>query len=71
MQPSTELYRAIFDSAAQGVLVVDAHGRILMSNGALEALFGYGAGEMHGLMIEDLVPAAKRGSHKAHREGFL
>jgi PAS domain S-box-containing protein len=71
MQPSTELYRAIFDSAAQGVLVVDTRGRILMANGALEALFGYGAGEMHGLRIEDLVPAGKRGAHKAHRDGFF
>jgi PAS domain S-box-containing protein len=71
MQPTTELYRAIFESAAQGVVVVDSSGRILMANRALEVLFGYDPGQMHGLLIEALLPASRHAAHVAHRSGFF
>ena len=64
-------YRGIIEAAPDGMLVIDAHGNILLSNPQLERLFGYAPGELRGLPIETLVPQAARGGHVAQRDGFI
>ncbi|MET1078886.1 MAG: response regulator [Pseudomonas sp.] len=64
-------YRGIIEAAPDGMLVVGADGRILMSNPQLDSLFGYPAGELIGESIERLVPEAARGKHVALRNGFI
>jgi PAS domain S-box-containing protein len=64
-------YRGIIEAAPDGMLVVDAHGFILMTNPQLDTLFGYAAGELHGQAIETLVPQAVRGRHVGERDGFI
>ena len=64
-------YRGIIEAAPDGMLVVDANGHILMTNPQLDKLFGYAAGELHGLPIETLVPQAVRGRHVGERDGFI
>jgi PAS domain S-box-containing protein len=64
-------YRGIIEAAPDGMLVVDAGGNIVMTNPQLDKLFGYAAGELHGLPIETLVPQTVRGRHVGERDGFI
>jgi two-component system sensor histidine kinase/response regulator len=56
-------FRSIIETAPDGMLVTDAAGRILLTNPNAEATFGYGAGELMGITIDRLVPAAMRGGN--------
>jgi two-component system, LuxR family, sensor kinase FixL len=49
--------RAVFDTAVDGVLMLDAAGTIMMLNPACERLFGYASGEMTGLNIDTVMPS--------------
>ena len=62
--------RLLFDSAAEGLLVVNGEGSILLANRQLEFMFGYDEGELLGKAIEVLIPKDVRGSHSAHREDY-
>jgi len=64
-------YRSIIESAPDGMLVTDEGGVIILANPPLETMFGYGAGDLIGQLIETLVPRAARGSHVAKRDGYL
>ncbi len=64
-------YRTVLDTAPGGVMVVDGAGRIVLANHRAEEMFGYGAGELPGLPVELLVPAAQRDRHQELREGFF
>jgi PAS domain S-box-containing protein len=61
----------IIESTPSAMIVVEADGTIARANTRAEALFGYGAGEMSGLMVDRLVPQTVRDRHAAHRSGFL
>lgn len=63
-------YRAVFEAAPDGIVLVDGEGRIRDVNPKAEALFGYEAGELLGQPVEILVPEAARGRHRRDREGF-
>tara|TARA_R110002050_G_scaffold286468_3_gene436978 strand:- start:58236 stop:61358 length:3123 start_codon:yes stop_codon:yes gene_type:complete len=58
-----ELFKSIFESSAQGILVVDRHGIILRANQALEGIFGYDKGELVHAKLETLVPQETRKIH--------
>ena len=64
-------YGSIIRSAPDGILVADAAGLIILANDKVEAMFGYGAGELIGRPIEVLVPPAVRERHVGLRDGFL
>lgn len=49
--------RAVVDTAADGVLMLDDRGTILMLNPACERLFGYASSEMTGRNIESIMPS--------------
>ncbi|HDO33647.1 MAG TPA: PAS domain S-box protein, partial [Chromatiales bacterium] len=53
--------RAVVDTAAEGIIVVDAHGRIDTFNGAAERLFGYRAQEARGRRLDTLLPGLVTG----------
>jgi PAS domain S-box-containing protein len=48
--------RLLLETAAQGIVSVDARGTIVTANHALEAMFGYAPGELIGQSIELLLP---------------
>ncbi|HYJ96461.1 MAG TPA: PAS domain-containing protein, partial [Burkholderiaceae bacterium] len=63
----SDLYRRLFEATPDGVVVVDSEGRIVQVNPRAEAMFGYGAGQMHGLQLEALLPERYRLVHGSHR----
>ncbi len=63
--------RAFLESAAQGILTIDARGRIEMVNAKAEELFGYTRAELVGQQLEILVPERLRGVHVRHRADYL
>jgi PAS domain S-box-containing protein len=64
-------YRGIIEAAPDGMLVLGADGRILLTNPQMDRLFGYETGELVGASIERLVPQAARERHVALRDGFI
>jgi PAS domain S-box-containing protein len=64
-------FRSIIESAPDGLLVVDADGRILLSNPKAEKIFGYEFGELVGTAVGQLVPPATRVSHAEMRALFM
>lgn len=68
---SAEDYRAVFDAAPDGILLVDSSGVIVRANLQASQLFGYEAGELVGNSVEDLVPATLRSAHRSHREAYV
>jgi PAS domain S-box-containing protein len=48
-------FRLVMESAPDGVVIVDAEGRIILLNAAAEALFGYARDELLGQNLETLI----------------
>lgn len=71
LQESEATLRAVFASASQAIVAVDNAGRIQFHNRMAEVIFGYGAGELDGQPIENLMPAAFRERHAVHREKYF
>jgi PAS domain S-box-containing protein len=67
---SAEEYRAVFESAPDGIMVVDRQGVVRDLNPAVEGLFGFAREEMLGEAVEMLLPDAFRRAHVAHRERY-
>jgi PAS domain S-box-containing protein len=61
----------LLETATQGIVSVDRTGTIVSANPALEAMFGWEAGELIGTRIELLMPAAFRESHAQHRADYF
>ncbi len=49
-----ELFRAVIESLAEGVLITDLHGRILYANGPMTALTGYTRDELAGRISHEV-----------------
>ncbi len=56
--------------ATEGILISNRQGVIIEANPSAEKMFGYEAGTLIGLLIEDLMPESFRALHQAHREGY-
>lgn len=67
---SADTFREIFQSAAEGILLVDTRGIIQLANPASEKMFGYAQGELSGKPLEDLLPQRFRHTHMQQREIF-
>ena len=63
-------YTAVFDASPDAMLVVDSQGVIRDLNRQAVAMFGWSREEMVGCPVERLVPAASRGRHQLHRQGY-
>lgn len=60
----------LFATAAEGLVLVDQQGMILMKNPRLGEMFGYAPGELLGKSIEILIPQAARQRHAEHRHRY-
>jgi PAS domain S-box-containing protein len=68
--PTREEFSILFESAPNGVLVVDGEGLILLVNERMERNFGYSRDELIGQPVEMLLPERLRGGHGILRRGF-
>ncbi|HKW38638.1 MAG TPA: PAS domain S-box protein [Burkholderiales bacterium] len=64
-------FRDLLESTPDGIVMVNATGRIVLVNAQAEKLFGYGRGELQARPVEALLPERMRGSHVRHRSGFF
>jgi PAS domain S-box-containing protein len=63
-------FRAAVESSPNGMVMVDANGKIELVNREIERMFGYTRDELLGQSIEMLVPERFRGKHPIFRAGF-
>jgi PAS domain S-box-containing protein len=68
---SKELLSIIFDSAIDGIIVINEKGEILMANPATKKLFGYEVEEMLGNNIRMLMPAHHSSKHDGYISGYM
>ncbi|HEX4895949.1 MAG TPA: PAS domain S-box protein [Solimonas sp.] len=64
-------YRDLVESSPDGIVLIDAEGRIVLVNAQTERLFGYSRTELLGQTIEMLVPEKYRSGHLLRREGYF
>ena len=60
----------LLESSPDGVVIVNATGRIVLANRQAEVLFGYAPGTLTGAAVETLLPERFRGGHVRHRSQY-
>lgn len=68
---SNHFYKPLFDSAAEGILLSNKAGEILLVNPKAESLFGYETGELIGHNINTLIPKEHRKNHEGYIKGYF
>ena len=62
--------RQLIDALADGIVLADQDGRIMLANRRAAAMFGYRPGELAGQAVESLVPAGLRDAHRLDRAAY-
>ncbi len=70
-EKSRSTIRALLESTVQSIISVDGAGKIAMTNGNTETMFGYGPGELIGQPLAVLVPEEGRDSHAKYFKAYL
>jgi PAS domain S-box-containing protein len=65
------MFRELFETAPDAMIVVDSSGNIVRANPQAERLFGFSEPQLLGQPIEMLMPAAVREVHQGHRRGYV
>jgi two-component system sensor kinase FixL len=68
---SESRWRAVIESAVDGIIVIDAHGRIEAFNPAAERIFGYREAELLGRNVTVLMPRPYRDEHDGYLARYL
>lgn len=71
LRDSEARLRSILESAVDGIVVIDARGRIETFNRAAERLFGYTAAEVMGRNVNVLMPSPHREEHDRYLAAYL
>jgi PAS domain S-box-containing protein len=71
LQESEAKFRALMESASQGIIGVNRSGAIRVMNRKAEELFGYSREELLGQTIETLIPDGLRENHAAYRADYF
>ena len=71
LRKSEERLRSIVESAVDGIVVIDEHGRIQAFNASAERLFGYQSNEVIGRNVNMLMPSPDREQHDGYLHRYL
>jgi len=71
LRTSEERWRSIIESAVDGIVVIDAEGRIEAFNPGAERLFGYTEAEVLGRNVTLLMPSPYRDEHDGYLARYL
>ena len=71
LRASEARWRAVIDSAVDGIVVIDAQGRIEAFNPAAERLFGYTEKELLGQNVHVLMPSPYHEEHDTYLTRYL
>jgi PAS domain S-box-containing protein len=71
LRTSESRWRSIIESAVDGIVVIDARGRIEAFNPSAERLFGYTEGDVVGHMVNVLMPSPYREEHDGYLARYL
>jgi PAS domain S-box-containing protein len=71
LRDANERLRSIIDSAVDGIIVIDARGRIDAFNPSAERLFGYPASEAIGRNVSMLMPSPDHERHDGYLAKYL
>ena len=71
LRRSEARWRAVIESAVDGIIVIDDHGRIEAFNPAAERLFGYGEHEVLGRNVKMLMPPPYAAEHDGYLGRYL
>jgi PAS domain S-box-containing protein len=71
LRASASKVRALLETAADGILTIDAHGRIESFNPAAERIFDYTAAEVLGHNVTLLMPPPYRDEHDRYLANYL
>ncbi len=52
---SDNLFRLLFSSTTEGIILIDLHGQILLTNKYVDDMFGYPSSELKGKLIDKLI----------------
>jgi len=62
--------RRLIDALADGIVLADEDGRIVLANRRAAAMFGYSHGELAGQLVESLMPTSLRDAHRLDRATY-
>ena len=70
LEESRNKLSAIFETAVDGIIIINRQGYMTMTNPAVSRLFGYTAEEMLGQNVRMLMPDPHRANHDSYMENY-
>ncbi len=71
MLDNPKVLRGIFESSAEGILITDKKGNIVMVNPTIRSMFGFSQEELLGEKVEKILPQKYRKNHVGQRTEFF